>query len=51
MKAAAIIPKAPDIMREALIVLGGAMLAALIVGQLPSLRDWMKSQWADTPKP
>lgn len=45
-----IIPTAPEVGREALIVLGGAILAAIVVGQFPTLRDWMKSQWADTPK-
>ncbi|MBB1076907.1 hypothetical protein HUU62_21110, partial [Rhodoferax sp. 4810] len=45
-----IVPGAPDVLREALIVLGGAILAALVVGQLPGLRDWIKAQWADTPK-
>jgi hypothetical protein len=32
------------------IVLGGAIIAAVIIGQLPSLRDWIKAQWADTQK-
>jgi hypothetical protein len=45
-----ILPTANDIVREGLIVLGGAILAAVVIGQLPSLRDWIKSQWADTPK-
>lgn len=45
-----IIPTAPDVIREALIVVGGAIIAAAIIGQLPALRDWIKSQWADTPK-
>ncbi|CAN5166086.1 hypothetical protein BH10PSE16_BH10PSE16_43790 [soil metagenome] len=50
MQLKAIIPSVPEIGREALIVLGGALLAALIVGQFPSLRDWMKAQWLDTPR-
>ena len=45
-----IIPSVPEVGREALIVLGGALLAALIVGQIPGLRDWIKSQWLDTPR-
>lgn len=45
-----IIPTAPEVGREALIVLGGAILAAIVVGQFPTLRDWIKAQWADTPK-
>jgi hypothetical protein len=34
-----------QIAREAVIVLGGALLAALIVGQFPRLREWIKDQW------
>jgi hypothetical protein len=45
-----IIPTAPEVGREALIVLGGAIIAAIVVGQFPTLRDWIKAQWADTPK-
>lgn len=45
-----IIPSVPEIARETLIVLGGALVAALIVGQLPSVREWMKKQWLDTPR-
>lgn len=45
-----IIPAPTDIAREALIVLGGALIAALIVGQIPGLRDWIKAQWLDTPR-
>ena len=47
----AIIPKPVDIGREALIVVGGAILAALIVSQLPSLQAWIKKQWNSTPHP
>lgn len=45
-----IIPTVPEIGREALIVIGGALLAALIVGQFPALRLWVKNQWLDTPR-
>ena len=45
-----IIPTAPAVIREAVIVLGGAILAALVIGQIPSLRDWIKTQWADAPR-
>ena len=45
------IPKFSAIGKEAIIVLGGAVLAALVIGQLPGLRDWIKAQWGDTPKP
>lgn len=44
------IPRPTEILREALIVLGGAIIAAAVIGQLPALRDWIKAQWADTPK-
>ena len=51
MKISDIIPKPIDIGREALIVVGGAILAALIVSQLPSLQAWIKTQWNGTPHP
>ena len=46
-----IIPSFTLIGREALIVVGGAIIAAAIIGNLPPLRDWIKRQWGDTPKP
>lgn len=45
MKKPSFIPKPAEIGREALIVVGGALLAALIIGQVPALRDWIKAQW------
>lgn len=39
------IPRAPELIRETLIVIGGAIIAAAIVGSLPALRDWIKKQW------
>lgn len=39
------IPKMPELARETLIVLGGAIVAAFIVGRFPALRDWMRAQW------
>jgi hypothetical protein len=45
------IPSVADVTKEGLIVLGGAILAALIIGQLPGLKQWIKAQWGDTPKP
>jgi hypothetical protein len=41
----AIIPSGPEVAREAVIVLAGAVVAAAVVGMLPSLRNWMKKQW------
>jgi len=46
----AALPTPVELGREALIVLGGALIAAAIVGQLPALREWIKAQWGDTPK-
>lgn len=47
MKAAAsIIPSGPAIARETVTVLAGAILAALIVGQLPGLKAWIREQWS-----
>ena len=44
------IPVWHELAKETLIVLGGAVIAAFIVGQFPSLRSWMLAQWADTPR-
>ncbi len=45
-----LIPAPTKIVQEAIIVLGGAIVAALIIGQLPGLRNWIKAQWSDTPQ-
>jgi hypothetical protein len=45
------LPKPADIGREAIIVVGGAILAAFIVGQFPAVRDWIKRQWDGAPRP
>lgn len=42
MKLPAIVPQ---IGREAVVVLGGAILAALILRQLPQLKSWIKDAW------
>lgn len=47
MKAARIVPRPAEIGREALLVIGGAILAAFIVGRMPGVRDWIKRQWGD----
>ncbi len=39
-----------DITREAVIVLAGAILAAAVIGQLPTVRDWIKRQWDGAPR-
>lgn len=46
MKPAAIIPTVPEVTREAIIVIAGALLAALIMSQLPGVRRWIKDQWS-----
>lgn len=43
MKLPAIVPK---IGMEAVVVLGGALIAALILRQVPSLKQWIKDSWA-----
>lgn len=45
-------PNWHQLIRESIIVLGGALIAAAIVGNVPALRDWIKTQWQDpnTPK-
>lgn len=39
------IPTPAAITREALTVIAGALLAALIIGQLPPVKAWIKKQW------
>lgn len=51
MSARGLVPTFPEVGREALIVLGGAVLAALIISQVPGLRAWIQQQWGDTPRP
>jgi hypothetical protein len=46
-----IIPTFPEVAREAIIVVGGALLAAAVVGAFPAVRDWIKGQWQDAPRP
>ena len=46
-----IIPTPAAIGKEALIVIGGAIVAALIVSQFPALQAWIKAQWGSTPHP
>lgn len=46
-----LIPKPDEIAREAIIVIAGAVLAALIVDNLPGLKAWLRKQWADGATP
>ena len=41
-----ILPTLPEVSREALVVIGGAILASLIMSQFPAVRRWIKEQWA-----
>jgi hypothetical protein len=41
----AVIPKWQEVGREAVIVVGGALLAALIMSQFPSVKAWIKKAW------
>ena len=40
------LPSVPEVTKEAATVVAGAVLAALIMSQLPALKRWIKSQWA-----
>lgn len=40
-----LIPAPVEIGREAIIVIGGAVLAALVIGYVPGVRAWIKKQW------
>ncbi len=40
-----IIPSVSEVAREAVIVVAGAALAALVVGYLPGFKAWLKQQW------
>jgi len=51
MKLRALVPSVPEVGREAVIVLAGALLAALVIGQLPGVREWIKKQWAGAQPP
>lgn len=41
-----LIPSVPEIGREAIIVIGGALLAAIVMSQFPSVKAWIKQQWS-----
>lgn len=46
----AVVPTWKEVGREALIVVGGAILAAVIISQFPAVRAWINKQWGDTPR-
>ena len=39
------LPDGKTIVREAVTVIAGAVLAALVIGRLPGLKAWIKQQW------
>lgn len=44
-------PSVNQVIREAVTVVAGAVLAAAVIGALPGVRDWIKKQWAGAPRP
>ena len=50
MKVVKIVPSWQEVAREAIIVVAGAALAALVVGQVKPLRDWIARQWGPAQK-
>ena len=51
MRVPGFIPGPAALAREALIVMGGAIIAAAVIGQVPALRDWIKRQWNGAENP
>lgn len=41
----------PAMLLEAVILIGGAVIAAGVIGNIPVLRDWIKKQWGGAPNP
>jgi|GEM_PF-6982594 hypothetical protein len=39
-----IVPTAPEVAREAVIVLGGILIAAYVLSRFPKIRDWVAAQ-------
>lgn len=39
------LPTLTAVAKEAAVVVGGAVLAAFIIGQCPGLKAWIKEQW------
>lgn len=39
------LPRPVDVVREAVTVLAGAILAAWLIGRMPTLKTWIKDQW------
>lgn len=49
MKAKGWLPTVPEVAREAIIVVAGAIVAAAVVGAIPRLRTWLREQWEKKP--
>lgn len=43
-----VLPSGQEVLRESLVLIGGAILAALILSQLPELRAWIASNTRGT---
>ena len=43
-----VLPSGQEVLRESLVLIGGAILAALILSQLPHLRAWIASNTRGT---
>jgi ABC-type cobalt transport system substrate-binding protein len=39
------LPSSGEVVREALIVIGGAALAAVVVGYFPEFKAWLRNKW------
>jgi hypothetical protein len=40
-----LIPSLPEIGREAVITIAGAIIAAAVIAYLPGVKAWIKTQW------
>lgn len=47
MKLPAFVPSAPEIGREAIILICGALIAAFLMRQLPSVRTYIRDSWGE----
>jgi hypothetical protein len=39
------LPGIPEVSRETVTVIAGALLAAFIISQFPTVKKWIKDQW------
>ncbi len=44
-----VLPSGNELLRESLVIIGGAIIAALILSQLPELRAWIATNTRGTP--